>query len=179
MKLFLGREKNKGDVTMNIVELKPIQDWAMQNEPSKEMGWYDGYWNQICFVRDQIGNLLFSGEWEAAREKITVISTHVSKSIVLPVYHIDLRNNYGVEIVMRNNFYDWKISIKSLIHINTDFMNLFKEDSPISSLYCEGMPEDKVYGMYKHNKNEFTVEIYDQYQLYTFMWLLRNHLESR
>lgn len=165
-------------INMKIQDIMPIQEWAVENEPSKDMLWYKGYWDQICFIRDQIGNILFSGDWKKAKNEITIVNTHVSKSIKLPVYHINLENKYGIELIMRYNFYDWKVSVKSLKAISTNFMNLFDEGGKVSYLYCEGFQTENVYDSYKNNKNKFTVELYDNYQLYTFIWILKNYLET-
>jgi hypothetical protein len=148
-----------------------LQDWANENEPSDTMKWKRGYWDQVCFIRDQVGYLLLG--YEEAREKILVINTHVSKSIKLPVFYIDLKEWYGLELILRYNFFDWKVTVKSDFDIDCDFMDLFTENESINYLYCEGM-ENEVYGMFKENNKEFTVEISDQFKLFNFLWILKN-----
>lgn len=164
---------------MTTVTSQAIQLWANENEPSKEMSYFDGYWDQIMFVRDQIRFLLGVDGHGQTDDKVRVVGTHVSKSIKLPVFELDLQEKYGLKIFMRDNFHDWKVSIKSDRDIDCDFMNLFEEIEAISYLYCEGMTKDQIFGMHKENKKEFTIEIYNNYQLYTFMWILKNYLSVK
>ena len=108
-----------------------------------------------------------------------VISTHVSKSVKFPVYQIELKE-YGIEIILRNNVYDWKVSIKSKKPLDFDYMGLFDPTKVINPIYCEGFPKDKVYGSYEQNHAEFTFEMgSDYYKLYTFFFLLKNYLKLK
>jgi hypothetical protein len=142
------------------------------------MLWKQGYWDQITFVRDKINQLFYTTYEKFKNNPVIVINTHMSKSIVLPVYEINLEH-YGLKMIIRNNFYNWKISVISNKHIETDFMNLFQEDEIINPIYCEGFKEEQVFGSYKDNNRQFTIEIRDEYQLYTFMYLLNNYFKSK
>ncbi len=98
---------------MNI----PLQEWITANNPSKKMLWKTSWSDQVCFVRDEIPTLLCMDgheykKWLTIKENITVISTHTSKSIKLPVYCIKAN---GDTFIMRNNFYDWT----TLIYYNS------------------------------------------------------------
>lgn len=154
-----------------------IQEWAVENEPSKEMIYYRGYWDQILFVRDVLSNILYdiktANDFDIVRNRITVISTHTSKSIKLPVFKLEVPE-YNLTIVMRYNFYDWKISILCDDEITCDFMNLFDENETISHLYCEGFPKEFVLPSFSDNNKKFTVEIRNNYHLHTFFWILKN-----
>lgn len=125
---------------------------------------------QIMFIRDTLGRAMVGArkEWEAA---VSVIGEHHSKSVRLPVYKVTLP---GLDLVLRNNFYDWKVSVVSedLIH-NVEGWGLFDETQAISACYCEGFPREWVFGPYAESKRRFTVEILTQYDLYAFCLLLR------
>ena len=151
--------------------------WSRNNHPSEDMIYEKGFWDQVVFVRDTL-NAIFYDTYEKYKDNpVLVINTHNSKSIDLPVYEINLRD-YDVKIIMRNNFYDWKISVDSSIEINADFMNLFKQDKVITSVYCEGFKDNQVFDCYKYNKKNFTLELKDRYKLYTFMFILNNYLKN-
>lgn len=77
---------------------------------------------------------------------------------------------------VRDTFYDWKISVKSEKPLDFDYMDLFDSKKVIPSIYCEGFPKDKVYGSYEQNPSQFTVEICSHYNVYTFIFLLKNYL---
>lgn len=153
--------------------------WMRVYEPEEKMSFKRGYWHQTVFVRDELARMLHKNYEEYKADPVKVISTHMSKSIVLPVYYIYLEA-YDTKIIMRNNFYDWKISIESeyTIHGIDDFIT--KEEKPINPIYCEGFEESWVYGMYKDNYKKFTVEIgSNDYNLYTFLYMVKNSLQRR
>ena len=96
-------------------------------------------------------------------------------NVKLPVFQINLEE-YGIEIVLRYNFYDWKISVKSDTPLDFDYMGLFNANQQFSDIYCQGFPKDKIYGSYDQNHSQFTIEISSTYNLYTFIFLLKNYL---
>jgi hypothetical protein len=152
--------------------------WMRVYEPKNKMCCKQAYWNQTVFVRDDINRMFYSTYEDYKANPVKVISTHVSKSIVLPVYYIYLKK-YNTKIIMRNNFYDWKISIDSEQSI-TGIDEFFGEDTPIASVYCEGFEESWVYGMYKENNKHFTIELRNNsYIVYTFFYMLKKSLEKR
>lgn len=152
--------------------------WIRTNAPKEDMIYKSGWSNQVVFVRDRINQLFATSyeDWQA--NPVMVINTHRSKSISLPVYEIRLVK-YGVRMIIRNNFYDWKVSVISEKDIDTDFMGLFKQDEEIHSVYCEGFEEDQVFGPYSKDKKQFTFEICGEHHIYTFMFLLNNYLKTR
>lgn len=149
-----------------------ITAWIRVNEPfyqgpSEELG------KKVSFVRDNINRLLRPNNEEWIIFEPQVISTHYSHSVTLPVYQIALEE-YGIEIILRNNFYDWNVSIKSDIPLDCDFMAVFNPAERI--WYCEGFPKDKIYGCYNQDHSQFTFEIISDYDLYTFFFILKNFL---
>ncbi len=152
-----------------------VTAWLRVNKPDEDLIYAKGLRDQVCFVRDKLCQLLRSTYEEWCDNPPLVISTHYSKSVKLPVFQINLEK-YGIEIVLRCNFYDWKISVKSDRPLDFDYMGLFDPTEEISYLYCEGFPKDKVYGCYEQNHSMFTLEICSNYNLYTFIFLLKNYL---
>lgn len=153
--------------------------WSRVNEPDDKMTYKDSYWRQITFIRDKINYLLNDGEtYEYISENpVLVINTHRSKSIILPVCKINL-TRYGIIIILRNNFYDWKISVVSEQDLNVDFKEIFNEKEAIHYVYCEGFQENQVFGLFTESKKEFTVSIGGNENLYVFMYLLKNYLKN-
>lgn len=152
-----------------------VTAWIRVNQPDENLFFAKGLGEQVCFVRDNLCQLLRSTYEEWRANPPLVISTHTSKSVKLPVFQINLEK-YGIEIVLRYNFYDWKISVKSDKPLDFDYMGLFKPTEKISYVYCEGFPKNKVYGSYEKNHSKFTIEIRSYYNLYTFIFLLKNYL---
>lgn len=159
-----------------------LQNWWMNNIPDDNLIYKDGLKDQCLFARMIMGDLFLEAEtnytsksWDersAIREKFEplVIGTHRSKSVKLPVVEISLPK-LGLNIVMRCNFYDWCISIESQKDVDCNFMGLATDKKG----YFEGFPEDRIYDKYsENNKKSFSTVLRDEYEVYTFMFLLRN-----
>lgn len=149
--------------------------WFGVNQPGIDMIYKNDWYNQVSFVRDNINRMFYSSYSDSINNPVMVIDTHKSKSIDLPVYEINLKS-HNVKIIMRNNFYDWKVSIISSKDILIDFMGLFNEDEVINEVYCEGFKRNQIFDCYSKDKKKFTFEVIDDYKLYTLMYLLNNHL---
>ena len=154
--------------------------WQRVNQPDENLRYANQMWEQVAFVSSTLCQLWHPGYEYWENNPVMVISTHTSKSVRLPVYQINLVG-YEMEIVLRNNFHNWKVSINCPHDSLQDFnyMNLIKPARVIPSHLCEGFPKDKVYGSYRQNHSKFTVEIDSTYNLYTFMYLLKNYLDTR
>jgi len=153
----------------------PLQEWICNNPPGEDMMWKGSWSNQVCFVRDEIPKFLSSdcNSYTTIRDNITVISTHMSKSIVLPVYCIKAN---GDKFIMRNNFYDWKVSVETHNIHDIDFQKLGvinNTSKQIHSVYCEGFKSEWMYKPYNKDKWKYTVEIYDNFNLKLFFWLMQ------
>lgn len=144
--------------------------------------------NQAMWVRDSIPNALYNTpawpkyikdknlgwteNWNLEKElrpKISVHSTHRSKSCELPVYYMSF---YGVNLVMRNNFHDWNVSIRSKLPIVGILTKLFPHDT--SYCFYQGFPEHmrmEAYNEVTNNKN-FSFYCGSRETLWTFFWLL-------
>lgn len=152
-----------------------VTAWIRVNQPDERLIYGKGLGKQVCFIRDDICGMLYPTYEKWRDNPPLVISTHMSKSVVLPVFQINLEK-YGIEIILRYNFYNWKISVNSDKPLDFDYMGLFDPKEEISCSYCEGFPNDKVYGCYEQNHSKFTIEICSHYQVYTFIFLLKNYL---
>ena len=154
-----------------IIKPDKLTDWEQKHRPDENLLWKGGFREQISFVSNVISGILAkdSDELEQISSQIEVISTHRSKSVKLPVYCLKLKD--GTTFVMRDNFYDWKISVITLKSVNTNFVELFNPEKVIHAVYCEGFPEDLVFGSYSQNSRQFTIELKDNYQVYMFFWI--------
>lgn len=151
-----------------------LQEWANANAPGDEMLWKNGYWDQIRFVRDDLG-WLFADDDNSGPAKATVISSHTSKSIRLPVYEIVWR---GLTIRMRYNFHNWVVSVecRSGWSVHDHFGDLFHREVALNPIYAEGFKDEWVHGAYSETHDGFpgfTVVLNSRYEVWTFCWLLR------
>lgn len=149
-----------------------LEAWANKHKPADPEIIKDGYWDQIAFVRDTVTILLAKtrDEFTDIQANIKVISEHTSRSLRLPVFLVQLAD--GTTFIMRNNSFNWKVSVSSPRDVEADFMDLFNLNEHIQSVYCEGFPKDMVYGSYAENKRQFTIELpADNHYLFTFFWI--------
>lgn len=148
---------------------KLLLEFMRDNEWDDKLIFKNAAFEQMIFVRDTIGEKL-------THSPVFVVSTHKSKSCLLPVYALKLTN--GIEIIMRENFYGWIVSIRSPFEIETipefcygDGVN---RDNDISDCCCEGFKKSWVYVYKNKNFNYSTFRVNDDYQLYTLIYLLNN-----
>lgn len=154
-----------------------VNAWFRVNEPNKDLMYAECVTLQVRFIRDIICKLL-RPNYEEFRDNLPqVISVYYPKSkpVKLPVFQINLEK-YGVELVLRYNVDNWKISIKSEDPLYLNHSGLFNPKEEFSYLDCEGLPEDKVYGSYDQSHSKFTIRVSSDYDLYTLMFLLKNDL---
>lgn len=177
---------------MNPLDKNKLILWSRENVPSDSMLWKGSFGNQIAFVREDLTNLVGANlDWEDKMEIVDVISTHCSKSIVLPVYKLE-RKDLGLTIVLRNNFYNWKMSVivERDYMIPTDQLHhtlntLFHTTPPIApdytgnelaSVYFEGFPEEFIFGYFTENPKRFSAQIHGDLRLYTTIHAIMNAL---
>lgn len=156
--------------------------------------------NQICFVRDNVGQVVWGDISYHKREqeppprddtKLTgyVIGEHRSKSVTLPVYMFE-RLDLGLRFVMRGNFYDWKLSVTSEKPITryVEFMStMFYAKPPrepeytgneLAPCYFEGFPEEHIHGHLSQNPRQWSCSIGDN-ALITIIQLIMHEIGAR
>lgn len=122
------------------------------------------------------------------RETAWVIGEHTSKSVRLPVYSLE-RQDLGLQIVLRDNYHDFNVSVLSETLIAASLLQGFELDyssdeerarfpngyTPGSAWgYCffQGFPEEVQFGPHRENPRKFSLSIQNAYEVYTFVWLL-------
>lgn len=147
---------------------EPLTKWAMAHEPDEKLIYKSGMWEQVFKVRDHLYPDLCRGlGYEEVHyhdedtgfgecHGLTVCGSHSSKSVALPVFLMEPPGK-GLRFRMRNNFYDWKISVESDRELDIDWVGLwepFPEQDPtysghkLASCYFEGFSTKWVFGHY-------------------------------
>jgi hypothetical protein len=156
-----------------------LQDWFNDNRPADELLWKNGLAEQVIFVRDVIHPLFVPRYEDREEHPVHVISTHRSKSVVLPVFElctldwINETTRYGnrLRLVLRDNFYNWTVSVQAT-YVNDRFRDLFDREVRVNHVYAEGFVEADVFPPYAEDRSNFTLQLHSKYELYTFCWLL-------
>lgn len=169
------------------MESTPLLDWIKTNRIADDMRWKAAAEAQINYMTD-VGRLLQNPDTDAPwGANVEVISTHCSKSITLPVYRVR-RLDLGLAFVMRNNFFNWKLSVASAKPLpDINFGNLFYTTPPVdpaytgdplASCYFEGFPEGTIFGYYSNRRHtslpyeRWSAEIHGDSSLWTALFLV-------
>jgi len=166
----------------------PLQEWLDAHQPDDNLIYKKGFWNQAVFVRDELTHLVASGLSYPQRQKMGVcwaISSHVSKSVTLPVYLL-YRPDLDLRLVMRGNFYNWKLSVASEKPIEADFTGLFYTTPPVEPeytgdelhpVYFEGFPPDLIFGYYENSdRRRWSAQLGSDRELWTTVYLIMRAL---
>jgi hypothetical protein len=110
------------------------------------------------------------------RVPVFVVSTHRSKSCILPVYAFRLEN--GIKIIMRHDFHDWVLTIMSPteISIPKDLVFGFQNNKNIPHQLCEGFKKEWVFEYKTEGFKNTTVYVDDNFKLYTLFYLLNKEV---
>lgn len=166
---------------MNIPKGTPLQEWFNDNPVDDEMIWKSAYKQQFMFVRDKLNGLMQNSLEPDERNEVKVISKHTSKSILLPVYHLQRGE---LHIILRENFYNWKMTVINPNLVLANFDGLFHTTPPLepdytgdelADVYFEGFPKDLIFGYYdepKTDKSHFSAHIINDQMMWTTLYLI-------
>ena len=162
-----------------------LQKWISEQLIGDEMRWKGAFGAQMTFIRDHLVPLMGAGLIYQEKQTIAeVISTHTSKSILLPVVEVT-RGDLGVRFTMRQNFYNWKLSVLSerpvevdlqgLCHVTPPIDKAYTGD-PLADVYFEGFPRDRIYRYYSQDHRKFSLEIWGDEPMWTAVFLIMRSL---
>lgn len=158
---------------------------------------------QVHFVRDSLARMVWSDvpyddrpkapPRDDCRESAYVIGEHRSKSVRLPVYSLE-RPDLGLQIVLRDNYHDWNVSVLSETPITTDLRGFgldYRRETDRARFpdgyipgnswgYCffQGFPEEVQFGPFSENPRRFSLCISSNYAVFTFVWLIMRDLRE-
>lgn len=155
-----------------------LQPWLEANKPEDELIYKAGPGDQAALVR-RLARLVGRGlPYETiCTDVVWVISTHRSKSVTLPVFEV-ARPDGSLRLVLRDNFYNWKLSVISEVPIDLDPEGLFaasKAEDPcgyLSPVYFEGFPDDLIFSYYADDKRRWSAEIQGNNALWAVVFLV-------
>ena len=156
----------------------PLQEWFKAHlDQDPKLRWLDAMKSQVVYVRDDLAYLVGGNREDTA----FAIGEHRSKSVVLPVYLLE-RADIGLQFYLRNNFYNWKLSVVSERPTEADFSGLFMTEpppdptytgDPLRAVYFEGFPRELVFGYYgPSDKRRWSAEIGGDSRLWTTLFLI-------
>jgi hypothetical protein len=167
----------------------PLQEWISAQTIADEMLWKGAFGHQMMFLRDELLPLIARGlpYEKASKEVAFVISTHRSKSIVLPVVSYE-RPDVGLRLVVRQNFYNWKLSVISeqplrnnlteavlprLCHTSPPIDESYTGNE-LANCYFEGFPDDLIFGYFDQSPlgTRWSAEIWGHEEMWTAVFAI-------
>lgn len=145
-----------------------LEAWKRVNTPVKDVHRGARRWmNQVKFV-DAIASRIFG------KEQVFVVATRPVEEVVLPVYRLDVEK-YGLQLTFAGDFSEWEVAV-SVEQGLGDFKltGEFKKEE----MAFVNFPEEVRYKeSFIENQHRFSIKLSSDYELYAFMYNLKNHLE--
>jgi len=142
---------------------EPLDTWWRANRPDEKYFASGGFHRQRDFAR-RIGHAFNSAE-------IMVVSTHVSKSVELPVVQFSFP---WAIVTMRNNFYNLAVAIESKIG---PLPAIPGAGFPAHGVSFEGMRDFEYPEWSPTNSVRFSCQLASIYDFYAMCWL-RHHINE-
>lgn len=158
----------------------PADSWNLVNDSSVLAN------RQISFITSKINPLLHYSFDEELRYSPLVIATYYSDENPLPVLQIS-NPIYDIEMVLAQYYHGpnchdaWQISVKSEMYpLDIIYLTrMFDKLKPRARFSINFFPKDKIYGKYSDNHSQFSFEVKSDYELYTFVSMVRAYLQIK
>lgn len=161
---------------MNVIpeELPTLLDGWCRNPakmPDDDLIYRNAGLDQVLFARDVLPGAIYRSNAERGENPARVIGEHRSKSVLLPVYYF--RAPYGVEYVLRENFYFWNVSVLSERMVPTYGLETLFNLRLTDYCFFEGFPHEWKFGPYVDDPRRFSFYTPGNHRLWTALYLIR------
>ena len=166
------KQSIQNDFNPPVIYNDALERFRHENPIDNDMSYKNPAYQQEKTLRTlfRLARGIFHGK-EIQDCQLSVIGSHTSKSIKLPIVEYTFPN--GANLVIRDNFHAYAISVTSpfgdvsadLIK-DIDYYNGTKE---IHSYECQGFPKEKIHGTYEDNPRQFTFQTIYPEQLSYFV----------
>jgi hypothetical protein len=137
--------------------LLDVESWMSDNVPSEDLLYRKSWVRQRELLRTMQGALL--------SKTAVVISTHTSKSVLLPVVCFAFKNGL---LIFRDNFHTYKVSIILRWPVDLDVEKYRLTSNNPHPVYFEGFPEFLVFDPYESGCAAFSGELTSDESLIEF-----------
>lgn len=158
-----------------------LDKWRKKNLVRETLLWRGAAETQTLWALDTLPRAVMPVGWcqeDDAPSPVLVVSDHMSKSVVLPVYGVALPE-LGLFAVLRDNFYNWMLSLAVATPVNLDLFHGKISSKRIAPCYCEGFRPDWVFGTYTDNTTRFTTELGDNFDAYALLFYVAQTLRQK
>lgn len=162
-----------------------IDIWAQENKPSDNRIYKEGFWSWIRFISYSFFDMFFKDytkdiyDWDKIEEVVNkhheVISSHISKSILLPVLKMTYKD---AVFVFRYNFYNTEVVVFSDKDIEIESYSDIFESKKDTCFYLEGIPKEYgVCGSYIESHKNFMFRVSTLYDFYAIMLIIKHEVD--
>lgn len=139
-------------------ESSTLAGFSEQNPIPETMIWKAAAERQMEFLDSVVLGLFRMRDREAG---LRVAGRHTSKSIALPVVEIRAPT-CGLWVCLRDNFYNWAVTVESRAHADGDFSVLNSEPDYMNKVYFEGFERSglPVYGPHEDDQKHFSGHVW-------------------
>ncbi len=128
-------------------------------------------------VYDLTEALNLTSDFEELYRKITVIDSTLLNSYRYPVFKMDFREELGLELILTKKDDVWLLSVNSEKELEFNLKAFGDEAEQLCiDLLFSGFPGNRRYDYYRNDKKRFTIEVKDDYKLYSLLSLISNNL---
>ncbi len=140
-----------------MAKQRVLMDFWLANQPKDNLIYKDTAWRQRDYF-EKMGHMLERVSGQSV--ELEVAGSHRSKSVILPVVEFKLPN---ASIVVRDNLYNFAVSVTSPGKpVPKAMLDAVSDGEATSACYCEGFPQERVYGSQDQNPEQFTTHIWDK-----------------
>lgn len=158
-----------------------LRKWAIENVSDSEHatpGRVEAYWRRIEFMDARVRYLLerqYLG-LKGFTSRVTVVGSHMDGGMKMPVCCLE---GDRIALIVSPSSLDWKVSINSLVPLSLDPMGLFRPDLVATEARFRGFPPTLVFGSYIANRQRFSTEVKDEWDLYAFVRMCMRSLDEQ
>lgn len=159
---------------------EPLKQWAINNVP-KDSIFTNRFVTALEFIikilPDLLSDNLNTNADFLSTSRTKVIGVIIVNEITLPI--VEILHPSGLKITIKYDLFDWVISIDSQKPVAANFGDLFDPDHHVLYSNFFGLTEDRIFPEYGIDHFRFSVRLQNEYEAYTFFWILGEALRLR
>jgi hypothetical protein len=150
-----------------------IYHWVNDHNPDPKLSYGKGWWDYVTF--------LYHLDEVYGENKTTVVSTYEmitpppQETLLMPVARLEVGR---AAFIMKTTFNDfepaWTVSVIRDRAERLPLYGLINEHEELTAGAIDGFAAEWVFPCYAKSPGRFTARIEDDWQLYTFIWIIAN-----
>lgn len=151
-----------------------IYEWVNDNNPLEKLSYRKGWWDYVEF--------LYELDWLYGENITSVVSTYnmttppPQETLLMPVARLETgRVSFIMKTIFEGIGENWTVSVIRNSSTRIPLLGLIDEHAELSPDKIDGFAPEWVFPCYTKSPGRFTCRIKDDWQLYTFMWVVTQY----